>query len=188
MAVKYISHPADIISLDDIKAHCYIVGNDHDSLLLNYLRAACQRFTDSTQFVIGECEMEASFDFFTPIIRLHHSPITQLLSVKYFDKQGDEQTVEVTDIISDLDSRPARLVHKSGAWPNCDQRPGGIKIKFEAGHETEASLPPMIKWAILTTVAHMFEHREEVVDGTNMAYVPSTAQMVINMYEYKDQV
>lgn len=175
----------DIIDLNKVKAHCYVYGTEEDDLLQLYINAACMRFTAETGFVIGLSDIEYRADGFLEIIRLYRSPITEITSVSYHDTEGEEQQISVDEILIDKSTHPARIARKGEKFPETDRTPGNVIIKFKAGHATLDELPDMVEWAILSTVAHMYENREEVSDVRTYA-VPSSARMVMDMYNVKD--
>jgi uncharacterized phiE125 gp8 family phage protein len=150
-----------------------------------YIGAACRRFSEMTGIVINPSVIEYRADVFGDVVRLYRSPVSEITSITYNDKDGNEQEIAPSKLVFDNVSRPARLVIKGEKWPKTDGTPGNIKIRFNAGHETLTELDELIEWAILSMVAHMYEHREEVSDE-NRNIVPSSAQMVINMYEFKE--
>jgi len=179
------SQITDLIDLNKVKAHCYIHGTEEDDLLQMYIAAACMRFTAETGFVIGMSDIEYRADMFQNIIRLYRSPISEITSVSYHDTEGVEQTIPATEILLDNSTHPARIARKGEKFPETDRTPGNVIIKFKAGHDTLAELPDMVEWAILSTVAHMYENREEVSDVRSYA-VPSSARMVMDMYNVKE--
>lgn len=185
MGYRTVSQSASIIDLDKVKKHCFVHDTDDDALLDLYIEAACQRFTESTGMVITQSTIEFTADSFADVVRLYRSPISEVTSIKYRDTEGTEQTLDITNLVLDSVSRPARLSLRGQDWPKTDGTPGNVKITFTAGHANLQDLPTLIEWAILTMVAHMYENREEV-SAEKKSIVPSSAQLVINMFEYKD--
>lgn len=185
MGYRTVTQSTSIVDLDKVKKHCFIYGTDDDTLLQVYIAAACQRFTEMTGIVIGESSIEFSADSFDDVIRLYRSPVSAVTSIKYRDTEGTEQTVDISNLVIDSVSRPARLTLRGQDWPRTDGTPGNVKITFTAGHANLADVPKLIEWAILTMVAHMYENREEV-SAEKKNIVPSSAQLVINMFEFKD--
>ncbi len=182
MGYKTISQSGNIIDLEKVKKHCFIYGNNDDDLLNMYIKAACGRFTEMTGIVINPSTIEFACDSFCDVVRIYRSPITEIVSISYVDKNGDTQSISPDSVIYDDSTRPIRLVCKDGKFPDTNGTPGNVKIRFKAGHESVDDLPDMVEWAILSMVATMYEFRENTVSGTIVSNVPDTAQMVIEMY------
>lgn len=179
MAYKILTTGDAIISLDQLKKHAYVQGNEEDDLLSLYIDAACERFGLMTGFVIPETEFLLTASSFNGL-KIYRGPIIEIQEVKYTDAQGQEQTID-PELVHFSDERPSTIVCKTG-WPTTSGMPGSVRIKFKAGHGEDEILPKLVKWAILTMAATYYENREEVVTGITVSSIPNSAQMVIDSY------
>ena len=105
-------------------------------------------------------------------------------AVKYYDSNDSLQTFPTSRYEVDEESIPSRLFLKSNAsWPTTsDSRPSAIFIECEAGY-TYDFLPKAIYQAILLTIGHLYENRQNVVIGAGKPYdVPQTAEHLLNTY------
>jgi uncharacterized phiE125 gp8 family phage protein len=108
-------------------------------------------------------------------IELAPSPVTEVLSVQYYDLSGDLQTLPAGDYWLDIVSEPARITPRD-TWPETEQgNPAAVRILYRSGL-TDTQVPQQLKHAIKILCSHWYEHREEVVVGTIVARVPLAAQ------------
>jgi uncharacterized phiE125 gp8 family phage protein len=108
-------------------------------------------------------------------IELGPSPVTEVLSVQYYDLNGDLETVPPGDYWVDIVSEPARIIPRD-IWPETEKgNPAAVRILYRAGM-TETQVPEQLKHAIKILCGHWYEHREEVVVGTIVSRVPLAAQ------------
>lgn len=112
------------------------------------------------------------------------SPVTAVTKVEYLDTS--EQYVEFTSkmtLDAEDDLLPARLVLKeSEVFPVlAEQMPNRVRVDFTAGF---ATIPNKIKQCILFLVAHWYQSREPVVNGTAVLSnkVPFTFETVLNSF------
>lgn len=110
------------------------------------------------------------------IIRLPGVPVTDVLSVKYTDEAGDEQTI--TDYEVDLTAEPAILWTRTG-WPSMRSEPARMRIEYTAGYA--GGVPDIIKQWILIKVADYYAQREGIIVGTIVANLQHVQRMLDNM-------
>jgi uncharacterized phiE125 gp8 family phage protein len=104
------------------------------------------------------------------------------VSVKYYDTDGVEQTLDVAEYYEDAKSKPARIVPVS-SWPATKDRPNAVTITIEAGYGATADkVPQVIKQALLLMVGDMYENREETVVGTIVSTLPLTADRLLRPF------
>ncbi len=94
-------------------------------------------------------------------------PLQTVDSIKYWDQNGVQQTLDPTTYIVDNVSEPARVVPAPGvAWPSTQNRINAVDVRFTAGYGlTGASVPAAIKQWMLMRITDAFENREAVVMG-----------------------
>ncbi len=103
---------------------------------------------------------------------------------KYYDTNDSEQTFPSSRYFTDEESIPTRLFLKDDTtFPSTSENvPSAIKIECIAGPVFE-ELPKAIYQAILLTIGHLYENRQNVVIGSGKPYdVPQTAEHLMNTY------
>jgi uncharacterized phiE125 gp8 family phage protein len=107
--------------------------------------------------------------------------------VKYYDGAGSQQTLtESTYYWVVTTEDPGKIVRKYDAnYPVLqDGRPDAIEIAFTCGYgTTAASVPEPIKHAMKLLITNFYEHRGDVVVGTNVGKIPDYITDLIHSYK-----
>ena len=162
MAYKIITPAEAVIDMPTVKSHTK--ANDfEDSLLLAYLFAAMAYAQHYTGIAIGEQEVELALDQFPDgAINLPLAPAQSVTSVFYVDQIAVEQTLAST--FYTLDSYGLSnwvLPVAGGNWPQTFDAANAVRVRYMAGSTT---LDPAVKAAILLTVGHLYENRQEATE------------------------
>ena len=183
---KLITPPtAYPVTIVQAKQHLRIDHNDDDLALDMMISAAIERFEQST----GRVLMSQTWDYVGDAIpddgtiRLFKCPADTLTSITV-DINGTDTDVAPTDVYFDNVSMPARIVHKT-TWPAIVNRPGSVRVRFTAGSASAELVPKAIRVALLMMVAHMYEHRHEVID-TSLSITPQAVETVMDMYRISE--
>ena len=171
MTTARVTGPATlVVSLPEAKAHLRVDGSDEDSLITGLIRAAVAHFDG--QGVLGRAMITQSwsqwFKQSPGVVRLRIGPFQSLTSVEFYDGDNALQTAMLSDYEIRLDGDFVNVRPKDGfSWPESYVRDDAIKITYVAGFgDTAADVPQSIRHAILMTVAHWYEHREAVAEGS----------------------
>lgn len=161
--------PADVVSLEEAKLHLHVTHNDEDSLIPIYIAAALAHI-DGPEGWLGRCigvqTLEARLDGFCSNIRLPYPEVTTVLSVKYLDASGLEQTLPATD----YETFGSVITPAYGkAWPSARSSREAVRIQYEAGYET---VPEAIRAAILLMVGDLHANRETAAVGLSANTIP----------------
>lgn len=111
-----------------------------------------------------------------PFIEMPRPPFLSLVSFAYLDTTGAEQTlIEDTDIVvlAPSGEKPgrARIALTAGtSWPATLDQADAVRIRFTCGYG--ASLPGILKQAMLLDIGTLYADRENVVKGTSVAELP----------------
>ena len=93
-------------------------------------------------------------------IELPLPPIRSVTSVKYFDTDGIEQTMDASLYrLVNRGSERSRLVAVSG-WPACQCRDDAVSVTFVAGYGDEAdqvAMPKVIRQAALLMIRRLYD-------------------------------
>lgn len=107
------------------------------------------------------------------------------VSISYYDKD-DAATTLSSDLYNiDSESIPTRIFLKENtSFPSTSNNiPSNIRVTFPAGPSTSLELPRSLYQAILLTIGHLYENRQNVVVGDGRPYeVPQTAEYLMNPF------
>lgn len=157
------------LTSDQVKAQTRVDFGDDDTLITRLITAARAHVEKRTGTFLMAQTVDAKCDYFTDMERLAFGPVTSITSVKYIDGDGVEQTL-LTDVYElRQDGITSALVLKYGQnWP-APRHGSQITVRAVVGY---ATLPPDIAHAMLSLVAHWYEHREAFGDGSASMPVP----------------
>ena len=168
------------VTLQEVKQATRIDYGEEDTFTEHLIKAARQFCEEQTQRSFAASETwQLKLDYWPcgGVIELPRGPVQSVTSVKYYDIDGNEQTIDSSNYILDSASYVARLEPISTyTWPSLDDRLAPITIEYVAGYTT---IPEDIKHAIYLLVAHWFEHR---ADASNMKLesIPFGVQRILN--------
>jgi uncharacterized phiE125 gp8 family phage protein len=175
MRTIVITPPQPVVSWADIDQHLALGGDTSRQSYVEGLAAAATAMIDGPRGwlgrAIGEQVLEARFNSFACTdLMLPYPEIQTILSVKYIDPDGIEQTMDPAD----FEVAGRVLFPKWGtAWPATRGTHEAVKVRYQAGY---LDVPEPIKRAILTMTADQFAARESFAMGTVSA-VPSAADV-----------
>lgn len=173
--VVVIEAPSPVVTWEDADLHLRLDGDVSQKTYVEGLIAAATGWLDGPGGRLGRAlggqtlEWRGSewpcgeFDFPYP-------PYIELVSVKYVDPDGVEQTLPMSDPLYFED------------MPSVRGRSTDIRIRYRAGYQ---AVPPAIKVAILLYVAAWYENREEVVIGASVAPLPPSVGAEALLATYK---
>lgn len=191
MALTLITPPAvEPISLADAKAHLRVNHTDEDALISALIKAARQHLEGPRGYLARALvtqTWELTLDsFYAGSIQIPLPPLQSVVSVKYTDADGFEQTVAPVDYYVDAANEPGWLVGVA-AWPGTLSAINALRVRFVAGYAPDASSPPDltanipfdIRAAMLLHIGSLYAHREQVVVGSTVAQLPWGAQELL---------
>lgn len=181
-----VTPPATMpVSLAEAKAHCRVDHSDDDALITSMIVAATT-YLDGWTGILGRALVTQTwrqdFGSFRGCLRLPVGPVASIDSVKHFDADNSEQTVDPDVFVLWTDARGSYVDLASGmAWPQAYDRPDAVRITYVAGDDA-AAVPAPIKAAILLHVAHLYLNREAVVVGETPSVQPMAAAALVAPY------
>lgn len=198
MSLYLVTPPARVVvSLDDMKEHLRVDHDSEDDLIEAYTAAATAHI-DGRDGWLQRALVDQTWDFKPDCwpsarpIRLPLPPLIEVVSFKYIDTDGVEQTFDdanyhVTGVAGY--GRGSVQIRSGETWPViASQWPEPIAIRFRAGYlDTSESpnvdnVPEPIKQAIKFTVGHLYANRETVVIGQTAVAVPFAAEYLLSTY------
>lgn len=168
MAIKVITPPSAVLTLEQLRRHCKVdppdVANDADQDLSAALTAAHRFAEHYTGISIGSQTLELALDAFPAGgIQLLQGPVTSISSVKYIDVNGTEQTL--SNILYALDdySVPAWLLPAASTdWPASADVANAVKVRYVAG---AAAVDGAVAQALRLLAGLYFDNRNAADKG-----------------------
>jgi len=178
LSLKLITEPTDEpVSLKAAKLHVKQEESADDALITRFIKAARMNAEAITgrQFITATWEQR--LDCFPVWFELIKPPLLTVVSIKYIDTDGNEQTVDDSTYTVDTFRTLGRVVLNSGeSWPAVKDVINSVRIQWTAGYGPKAAnVPEDIKAAITLTIGHLYEHREDVIVGTIANTLPEGA-------------
>lgn len=178
--------PAALFTLDEVKQHLRVDGDDEDDKIEAFIAAAIG-YVDGWTGVLGRCLMEQTWvayypDFGCTRLRLPLRPITSITSLKYYDSSNVQQTWGASNyrLLTDYLS-PYVTYAVNGSWPtSLVSREDAVSITFKSGYADAASVPTAIKQALLLIIGDWYENRENLILGPSATIkIPVAAEHLL---------
>lgn len=174
------------VSLYDARAHLRVTHNEEDEIISSLITAA--RFTVETitrRSLISQT-WKLSLDGFPAgtVIKLPHTPVKLVNHVKFYDAEGNFQTLESSKYWLDSLSSPARIILKDGeSFPDSQLgRPNSVEVTYQAGYgDTAEDVPAPIRHAIKLIVAHLYEN-PDIVSAGQLSTIPMSCDYLLAPY------
>jgi uncharacterized phiE125 gp8 family phage protein len=191
VALKLITPPAsEPVTRVEAKDHLRLETTADDTTVDNLIVAARQFVEEFLWRVLITQTWELTLDDFptdhvrwsTTEIRLPCGDVQSVVSVKYDDESGNEQTFSALNYIVD-GYPPARLVLKRAAtWPNTSGEILAVRVRFIAGYGLAAAVPQPIKQAMLLLISQMYELRTPEVTAAVISSVKFSFEALLSPY------
>lgn len=193
MGLIQISLPTfEPVSLVEAKAHLRVTFSDDDNVITAFIAAARM----NVEGWLGRALVDQTWDLYLDSfptdtfkgIQIPLPPLLEVISVKYDDGGGVEQTVSPTAYYVDKASQPGWIVPVGvgASWPTPIDAINSVRIRFRAGYITNNSPPEQIpfdiKAGMLLTVGSMYEHRESQVVGTIANKLPFGVEQLLRRH------
>lgn len=180
------SDPAEEpLSLTQAKSHLREDSDGQDSLIGDVLIPSARQWVEQKTWraLVTQTWEFTWYRFPTSKeISVPLPPLQSISSVKYFDTDNAEQTLDSSKYIVDTSYEPAVIRLKEGeTWPDTYQRPGAVKVTAVVGYGAAGDVPARYKQAISLLVGHWYEHRENVVTGTISTRVQDTVEALLDL-------
>lgn len=180
MSVVVVTPPEPGIDLALVKGHLRVDHEEDDQLIQAYVDAAVSHIDGPSGWLsrtIWPQTLELRQNVFCGPIRLPYGPVTDVVSVKYVDGDGVEQTMPPADYM--LTNDGVLTLAFGASWPALRGDAEGVRVQYEAGYEV---LPPSILPAVMLTVSHWYANREAVSVGQAATEMPMSAQALLSPF------
>lgn len=188
MALKLITPPADTpVSLTEAKAHLRVDHSDDDVMIGSLIDAVTDHVQGKDGF-LGRALIDQTWElvldeFPENELKIPLPPLIEVLSVKYDDAAGNEQTIDPADYTVDTVSEPGWILPGT-TWPATFDGINSVRIQYRAGY-LDTSSPPVaavpadIKAAMLLMIGTLYAQRETIVVGQSVVEVPWAADVLL---------
>lgn len=124
-----------------------------------------ERFT-GRQFVTATWELWLDSWPSSGVIAIPKPPLLTVVSIKYIDQDGTEQTWSSVDYLVVAPAGPAAqhgfvALGYGKSWPSVRSQRAAIKVRFTAGYGAAEAVPAALKQAVLLVFGEMYDHRED---------------------------
>lgn len=179
------------VSLADQKLFMRVdhtVDNDLITALITVARKEVENYTHR-QLITATWVMR--MDMWPPDeqIEMPLPPLQSVTSVVYKDVDNVSQTLTAnTDYTVDIYRTPGRIVPAiNSKWPTPYGHINDITVTFKAGYgDAATTVPAPLIQATKMICAHLYEHREQFLDGVSIVKV-ETAERLMNHYRIRGE-
>lgn len=156
------------IEIGQLRKHVEYMATDRDAELIEAAKAAVEFIEHDTQLALLDQTLVLELDAWpSDAIELRKPPVTEVVSVKYLDTSGVQQTLDASKYYVNLNGEPGRIVPAlNEAWPIAADLPGAIEVTFKAGATDKSKVPKRAVQAMKLLTAHWFANREAMLVGS----------------------
>lgn len=177
MTARLVTAPATLpVTAEQVKENARIDHGDENGLIEGLIRAAlahAEAWCDRA-FEMQTWE-EAIGSFPVGAIRLTRGPVASIVSVKYDDADGVEQTIDPSEYGLDGHS----VAHFTG-WPTARDRFNSVRIQYVVG----GSSPDDVKQAILLMATAWYENRSDL-SADAPSEIPMGSKAILSLHQQK---
>jgi len=180
---KYISGGGQVISLDQAKDYLKVDHDDEDDLITQIIGSAQNWAEKYTRRQLLVATYDLYLDSFPDVIELYNCPSSDVVTVKYYDTDGDLQTFASSDYIVDVVSEPGRIaLAPDSSWPDVQNRINAIVIRYVTGWANGTLVPKPIRDGIMLCIGHLYENRQAITKDL-FHELPMGAEFLFEMYK-----
>lgn len=169
MSYKVVVQPSEEpVSLAEAKYHCRVEESDaqEDAFIAALITAAREQAEHETGRALCTQTRELVLDAFPEAFILRGAPIQSLVSLKFIDPAGVEQTLDPADTLLDKDMEPGYLTPAYGkGWPGAREVPNAVRVRYVCGYGDAAVVPKSIKHWMLLAIGAWHAQREAFAEG-----------------------
>jgi uncharacterized phiE125 gp8 family phage protein len=162
------------VSVDDVKTHLRITGEDEDNYLFSLIEAATA-YIDGPHG-IGIALMPQTWEYslkgLWPSFTIPLYPVQSVDKIEWTDRDGTAQSS--TNIRFDKRTNPCHAYHDLRATPH----EGSVVVTFTAGF---ATVPADLRQAILMIVGHLYANAE-ATSAVKLENVPMAVDTILARY------
>ncbi len=178
------------LDLAEVKKQRRFTATTLDTLFDLWIASAVQYWEGTTGQQLITATWELWLDAFPwqREIEIPHPPLQTIVSVKYDDANGDEQTLDADTyrVLAPSDGRGILALKPGQCWPIAACQTMAVRIRYKAGlGDTPAEVPDLTKYALMMLVGHFHKFAEEVSEArANILLLPIGASDVMQDQKY----
>lgn len=148
-----------------------------DAQFLQIISSAREWVEKYTGLFLAPRTIEIARDAFPNCaMTLEGFPVTSIVSVKYLDESGIEQTLSSALYFLDDYQNPSSLINVIDTqWPSTLNSANAVKVRYVAGSTT---IDASVKAAILLLVGHLYFNRGDDYKDPNYLGVPAVRALL----------
>lgn len=179
--VRYTAPASEPVTLAEAKVQCRVDTADDDAYITSLIVAARTYVEDILDISIMGQTWEARYDAF-PLweIILPRPPMANgTVTVTYRDEGGQTQSLSsaTNAFQADVYATPGRIYpNYQDVWPAVRGDENSVVVRWSAGYA--GNVPQTIKHMIMLLVAHWYETRQPVSQGSQMP-IPNTFETLL---------
>lgn len=179
MGLTRVSIPQPVVTPSGVKQSLRILDDRDDALIETLIVGAEDWIERETRTQLGAAEYLLTLDEWPQCreLKLPRPPLIDVQSIEFTDAQGSEGPLPSGLYMVDLTSRPGRIAF-TGSLPQVADVPGAIRIRFIAGHEDAADVPPTLVQAVKMLVGH-WHANAEATSTLTIKDVPMAVQSIV---------
>lgn len=172
------------VNIKDLKHYSRVDSHDDNDLIKQLCKAARTYIERNARLAMVNTTYDYILPQFDDTIRLPKGPIQSIKHIKYFDDDGNKQTLSTDKyqlVKSDRVGTIERAPDKS--YPSTQDREDAVTITFTAGYgKTADDVPNELRIAIKMLTLHWYDTREPVIKGQSVTNVPTSLETIIDNY------
>lgn len=175
MATYLITPPAALaVPLQTAKDHLKITGSDQDALVTAWIEGITAHAEHVTGRAFINQTWRVTLDSFPTDIEIPANASS--VTVKYYDTNGVEQTLDPADYVVYSANAPGYIVPNVGkAWPATYERINSVNVDVVCGYgASDANVPAGLKLYILAKLVEQYDPASVPDKGTvQSSYIDS---------------
>jgi uncharacterized phiE125 gp8 family phage protein len=161
------------ITTAEAKAHLRVTTSTDDTLIDALVKAVRQMAENELRRSLITQTWTKTIDEFPDAIELPYPPVIAVASLKYYDKDAVQQTLDPSQYTVDSKSEPGWIVPAYGvSWPDTLAAINVVEVIYTAGFGAAVAVPQSVKNWILLHVGHLYENREATIPGVSITPLP----------------
>lgn len=156
---------------------------DENTLIDSLIVAARQYAEKFTGRSFITTTWKYTLDKFPSQFLLPRPTLISITSLKYYDADGNQQTLGAANYDVDIESEPGRVVESYGNyWPTTYDMINAVEVNYTAGYGAAATdVPDAVITAVKLLASHFYENRDIFVPGQIME-IPFAAKSLLWPY------
>lgn len=164
--IKIAGPTEEPVTLEEVKLFLRVDGTDEDALIEGLIASAREAAEHLTNTSLCTQTLERVIDAFPEVeIELGSPPVQTIVSVKYIDTTGAQQTLDSSAYSLDKDRAPGWVLPAVDTeWPDTLDTANAVRVRFTAGVDA-AAVPKAVKTWIMLRVGTLYRFREQFQAG-----------------------